>query len=41
MTAISKNIYIDALKDIVSKYNNLIYRTIKMKPIDVISDSFC
>ena len=40
MTAISKNIYFDALENIVNKYNNTIHRTIKMKPIDVTSDSF-
>ena len=40
MTAISKNIYFDALDDIVNKYNNTVHRTIKMKPIDVTSDSF-
>ena len=40
MTAISKNIYFDALNDIVNKYNNTVYRTIKMKPIDVTFDSF-
>ena len=40
MTAISKNIYFDALDDIVDKYNNTVDRTIKMKPNDVTSDSF-
>ena len=40
MIAISKNIYIDALEDIVNKYNNTIHRTIKMNPIDVTSDSY-
>ena len=40
MTAISKNIYFDALDDIVNKYNNTVHRTIKMKLIDVTSDSF-
>ena len=40
MTAISKNVYFDVLNDIVNKYNNTIHRTIKMKPIDVIDDSF-
>ena len=40
MTAISKNICFDALDDIVNKYNNTVYRTIKMNPIDVTSDSF-
>ena len=39
MTAISKNVYYDALDDIVNKYNNTVHRTIKMKPIDVINDS--
>ena len=29
MTAISKNIYFDVLDDIVDKYNNTVYRTIK------------
>ena len=40
MTAISKNVYYDALDDIVNKYNNSFHRTIKMKPIDVTNDSF-
>ena len=40
MTAISKNIYFDALDDIVEKYNNTIHRTIKMKSIDVTDDSY-
>ena len=35
LTAISKNVYFDVLDDIVNKYNNTVYRTIKMKPIDV------
>ena len=40
MAAISKNIYFDVLDDIVNKYNNTVYRTIKMKPIEVKDDSF-
>ena len=40
MTAISKNVYFDVLDDIVNKYNNIVYKTIKMKPIDVTNDSF-
>ena len=40
LTAISKNIYLDALDDIVNKYNNTVHRTIKRKPIDVTDDSF-
>ena len=40
MTAVSKNIYFGVLDDIVVKYNNLYYKTIKMKPIDVKSDSY-
>ena len=35
MTAISKNVYIDKLDDIVNEYNNTYHRTIKMKPVDV------
>ena len=35
MTSISKNAFIDKLDDIVNKYNNTFYRTIKMKPVDV------
>ena len=40
MTAISKNVYVDVLDDIVNEYNNMVHRTIKMKPIDVTNDSF-
>ena len=40
MTAVSKNVYFDVLDDIVDKYNNTVHRTIKMKPIDVTSDSY-
>ena len=35
MTAISKNVYIDKLDDIVNEYNNTYHRIIKMKPVDV------
>ena len=35
MTSISKNTYIDKLDDIVNKYSNTYYRTIKMKSVDV------
>ena len=34
MTAVSKNVNIDKLNDIVNEYNDT-YRTIKMKPVDV------
>ena len=40
MTAISKNVYFDVLDDIVDEYNNTYHKTIKMKPVDVESDSF-
>ena len=40
MTALSKNVYFDVLKDIVYEYNNTYQRTIKMKPIDVKPDSY-
>ena len=35
MTSISKNVSIDKLDYIVSKYNNTCHSTIKMKPADV------
>ena len=40
MTAVSKNVYFDVLDDIVDKYNNTVHRSIKMKPIDIASDSY-
>ena len=40
MTAVSKNVYFDMLDDIVNKYNNTVYRTIKMTPIHVTSHSY-
>ena len=40
MTANSKNVYFNVLNNIVDKYNNRYHKTIKMKPIDVKSDSF-
>ena len=36
MTAVSKNV----LDHIVDKYNNTVHRTIKMRPVDVTSDSY-
>ena len=40
MTSISKNVYIDKLDDIFSKYNNSYHSTIKMKPVDVKSSTY-
>ena len=40
MTAISKNAFFDVLDNIVDKCNNTVHKTIKMKPIDVTSDSY-
>ena len=40
MTAISKNVYFDVLDDIFNKYNNIVHRTIKMKPIDVKDNTY-
>ena len=40
MTSVSKNVYIDKLDDIVNKYNNTYHNTIKMKPADVISNTY-
>ena len=41
LTAISKNVYFDVLDAIVNKYNSTVHKTIKMKPIDIISDFLC
>ena len=35
-----RNVYFDVLDAIVNKYNNTVHRAIKMKPIDVTSDSY-
>ena len=40
MTSISKNIYTDKLDDIVNKCNNAYHNTIKMKPVDVKSNTY-
>ena len=40
MIVISKIVYFDVLHDIIDKYNNTVHRTIKMKPIDVMGDSY-
>ena len=40
MTAVSKDVYFNVLNDIVNKYNNTFYKTIKMEPIDVKCDSY-
>ena len=39
-TSISKNVYIDNLNDIVDKYNNTYYTTIRIKPIDVKDNTY-
>ena len=39
MTSVSKNVYIDKLDGIVNKYN-ITYSTIKMKPVDVKSNTY-
>ena len=40
MTSISKNLYIDKSDNIVNKYNNTYHSTIKMKPVDVKSNTY-
>ena len=40
MTAISKNVYIDKLDDIVKEYNNKYHTSIKMKPADVKNSTY-
>ena len=40
MTAISKNVYINKLDDIVNEYNNTCHRRIKMKSVDVKDNTY-
>ena len=40
MASASKNMYIDNLDNIVNKYNNTYLNTIKMKTVDVNSNTF-
>ena len=40
MTSVSKNVYIVKLDYIVNKYNNTHHRTIKMKLVDVKSNTY-
>ena len=40
MTLVSKNVYLDKLDHIVNKYNNTYHSTIKMKPVDVNSNTY-
>ena len=40
MNSVSKNVCIDKSDDIVNKYNNTYHSTIKMKPVDVKSNTY-
>ena len=40
MTAVSKNVNIDKLNDIVNVYDNAHHRTTKMKPIEVKDNTY-
>ena len=40
MTSKSKNVCIDKLADIVYEYNSIYHRTIKMKLVDIKSNSY-
>ena len=40
MTTISKNVYIDKLDDIVKEYNNKYHTSIKMKPVDIMDNTY-
>ena len=40
MASISKNVYIDKLDNIVNKYNNTYHNRIKMKSVDVKSNTY-
>ena len=39
MWAVSKNVYLNNLEEIINKYNNIHHRTIKMKSADINSDT--
>ena len=40
LISISKNMYINKLDNIVNKYNNTYHSAIKMKPVDVKSNTY-
>ena len=40
MTSVSRNVYVNKLDTIVGDYNNTYHRTIKMKPVDVIDNTY-
>ena len=40
MTAVSKNVYIDKMNDMVNEYNNTYHRTIKTKPTEIKVNTF-
>ena len=40
MALVSKNVDVDKLDDIVHKYNNIYHTTIKMKPVDVKTNTY-
>ena len=40
MTSMSESVYIDKLVDIVNEYSNTYHSKIRMKPIDVNSDTY-
>ena len=40
MTAVSKNVYINKLSEIVNECNNTYHRAIKMKPVDVKDNTY-
>ena len=40
MTSVSKNVYIDKLDDIIDKYNDKYHSTIKMKAVEVKSNTY-
>ena len=40
MTSVSNNVYINKLDDIVNKYNNSYHSTMKIKPVDVNSNTY-
>ena len=40
MTAVSENVYIDKLDDIINEYNNTYHRKIKIKSTEIKEDTY-
>ena len=40
LTSVSQNLYVDKLDDIVNEFNNMYHSTVRIKPVDVKSNSY-